>query len=91
MRGISGADFTCYRQARLAGLRGTYRAFLASKLQDLVSIVHRPETVNVPVVNLRVSAVRLLSSYPCDPVGSGHVEQGAQRNETLTVLRGEMP
>jgi len=55
MRGISGADFICYRQARHAGLRGTYRAFLASKLQDLISIVHRREDMNVPVVNFRVS------------------------------------
>jgi len=55
MRGISGADFACYRQSRQAGLRGTYRAFLASKLQDLKSIVHRAEDMNVPVVNLRVS------------------------------------
>jgi len=56
MRGISGADFVCYRQARLAGLGATYRAFLASKLQDISSIVHRPEDMNVPVVNLRVGS-----------------------------------
>lgn len=53
MRGVSGADFACYRQARLAGLTGTYRAFVASKLQDLSSIVHRPDDMSVPIVNLR--------------------------------------
>jgi len=55
MRGVSGADFACYRQSRLAGLRGTYRAFVASKLQDLNSIVHRPDDMDVPIVNFRVT------------------------------------
>jgi len=57
MRGVSGADFACYRQARLARLHGTYRAFIASKLQDLSSIVHRAGDMNVPIVNLRVCSV----------------------------------
>jgi hypothetical protein len=53
MRGISGADHSCYRESHDAGLSGTYRAFLASKLQDLSSIVHRPEDRRLPVVNLK--------------------------------------
>lgn len=31
MKGISGADFACYRQARRAGLLGTFKAFLSSR------------------------------------------------------------
>ena len=33
MNGIRGADFTCYRQAREAGLLGTYRSVLVQKGQ----------------------------------------------------------
>jgi len=55
MRGVSGADLMCYQQAKQAGLSGTYRAFLASKLQDLRSIVHRAEDMHVPIVNYKVS------------------------------------
>lgn len=31
MKGISGIDYACYRQARRAGLLGTFKAFLSSK------------------------------------------------------------
>ncbi|MEQ2157783.1 hypothetical protein GOODEAATRI_005352 [Goodea atripinnis] len=54
MRGIRGADFQCYQQARSMGLTSTYRAFLSSHLQDLVTIVRKPDRHNLPVVNLRV-------------------------------------
>lgn len=30
-QGLRGADFQCYRQARRAGLLGTFRAFLTSR------------------------------------------------------------
>lgn len=53
MRGIRGADFQCFQQARAAGLAGTFRAFLSSRLQDLYSIVRRADRTGVPVVNLR--------------------------------------
>lgn len=54
LRGIRGADLQCFQQARAAGLAGTFRAFLSSRLQDLHSIVRRADRAAVPVVNLRV-------------------------------------
>lgn len=56
MRGIRGADFQCFQQARAVGLAGTFRAFLSSRLQDLYSVVRRADRTGVPVVNLRVGA-----------------------------------
>uniref|UniRef100_A0A7M4FW66 Collagenase NC10/endostatin domain-containing protein n=1 Tax=Crocodylus porosus TaxID=8502 RepID=A0A7M4FW66_CROPO len=53
MRGIRGADFQCFQQAREVGLTGTFRAFLSSRLQDLYSIVRRADRSSVPIVNLR--------------------------------------
>uniref|UniRef100_A0A8C0IQR1 Collagenase NC10/endostatin domain-containing protein n=1 Tax=Chelonoidis abingdonii TaxID=106734 RepID=A0A8C0IQR1_CHEAB len=52
MRGIRGADFQCFQQARAVGLTGTFRAFLSSRLQDLYSIVRRADRSGVPIVNL---------------------------------------
>lgn len=31
LQGMRGADFQCYRQARRAGLLGTFRAFLTAR------------------------------------------------------------
>uniref|UniRef100_A0A3P9CGE2 Collagen alpha-1(XVIII) chain n=1 Tax=Maylandia zebra TaxID=106582 RepID=A0A3P9CGE2_9CICH len=53
MRGIRGADFLCFQQARAIGLKGTFRAFLSSKLQDLYTIVRRSDRDSVPIVNLK--------------------------------------
>nr|AXE43014.1 recombinant human endostatin [synthetic construct] len=53
MRGIRGADFQCFQQARAVGLAGTFRAFLSSRLQDLYSIVRRADRAAVPIVNLK--------------------------------------
>lgn len=53
MRGIRGADFQCYQQARSRGLTSTYRAFLSSHLQDLATIVRKADRSNMPVVNLK--------------------------------------
>uniref|UniRef100_A0A8C3AUN7 Collagenase NC10/endostatin domain-containing protein n=1 Tax=Cyclopterus lumpus TaxID=8103 RepID=A0A8C3AUN7_CYCLU len=53
MRGIRGADFQCYQQARSMGLTSTYRAFLSSHLQDLATIVRKADRSDMPVVNLR--------------------------------------
>uniref|UniRef100_A0A667YLV4 Collagenase NC10/endostatin domain-containing protein n=1 Tax=Myripristis murdjan TaxID=586833 RepID=A0A667YLV4_9TELE len=53
MRGIRGADFLCFQQARAVGLKGTFRAFLSSKLQDLYSIVRKSDRDNLPIVNLK--------------------------------------
>lgn len=59
LRGIRGADFQCFQQARAVGLAGTFRAFLSSRLQDLYSIVRRADRASVPIVNLRVGAAAL--------------------------------
>lgn len=59
MRGIRGADFQCYQQARSMGLTSTYRAFLSSHLQDLATIVRKADRTDMPVVNLRVR------THPC--------------------------
>uniref|UniRef100_A0A674D374 Collagenase NC10/endostatin domain-containing protein n=1 Tax=Salmo trutta TaxID=8032 RepID=A0A674D374_SALTR len=53
MRGIRGADFQCYQQARAMGLTATYRAFLSSHLQDLATIVKKGDRYNMPVINLK--------------------------------------
>nr|XP_057924239.1 collagen, type XV, alpha 1b isoform X3 [Doryrhamphus excisus] len=53
MKGIRGADFQCYQQARAMGLTSTYRAFLSSHLQDLATIVRKADRSDMPVVNLR--------------------------------------
>ncbi|XP_034951100.1 collagen alpha-1(XVIII) chain isoform X3 [Chelonus insularis] len=52
MHGLSGADFACYRQARRAGLRGTFRAFLSSRVQNVDSIV-RSSDRDLPIVNIK--------------------------------------
>ncbi|XP_049809823.1 collagen alpha-1(XV) chain-like [Schistocerca nitens] len=52
MHGIRGADNACYRQARRAGFRGTFRALLASRVQNADSIV-RPADRSLPVVNTK--------------------------------------
>lgn len=54
MRGIRGADYLCFQQARAIGLKGTFRAFLSSKLQDLYTIVRRADRDHIPIVNLKV-------------------------------------
>ncbi|XP_017128344.1 collagen alpha-1(XVIII) chain isoform X5 [Drosophila elegans] len=52
LQGIRGADFACYRQGRRAGLLGTFKAFLSSRVQNLDTIV-RPADRDLPVVNTR--------------------------------------
>uniref|UniRef100_A0A8B9EVA8 Collagen alpha-1(XV) chain-like protein n=1 Tax=Amazona collaria TaxID=241587 RepID=A0A8B9EVA8_9PSIT len=46
------ADFQCFQQAQLAGLTSTYRAFLSSHLQDLVTVVRKTDR-HLPIVNLK--------------------------------------
>lgn len=71
MRGIRGADFLCFKQARAIGLKGTFRAFLSSKLQDLYSIVRKSDRDRMPIVNLKVRYCRLrlrcISSFIQNP------------------------
>ena len=52
MRGVRGADYSCYRQARNSNLQGTFRAFLSSWVQNLDSIVKYSDR-NLPVVNTK--------------------------------------
>ncbi|KAK7065734.1 Collagenase NC10 and Endostatin [Halocaridina rubra] len=52
MTGVRGADYACYREARKAGLRGTFRALLTSRVQNLDSIVRYSDR-DLPVVNLK--------------------------------------
>ena len=54
MHGIRGVDYECYRQSRRYNIKGTFRAFLASRLQNLDSIV-RMQDAKLPIVNLKVS------------------------------------
>lgn len=60
MRGISGVDLQCHHQAQVANLQGTFRAFLSSDTQSLISVVKRTDR-NLPLVNLKVSSRFLLA------------------------------
>uniref|UniRef100_A0A3Q0QQW3 Collagen, type XV, alpha 1b n=1 Tax=Amphilophus citrinellus TaxID=61819 RepID=A0A3Q0QQW3_AMPCI len=71
MRGIRGADFQCYQQARSVGLTSTYRAFLSSHLQDLATVVRKSDRNDMPVVNLRGQV--LFSSWMSIFSGNGGV------------------
>ena len=55
MRGIRGADEKCYKQAKQVGKKGTYRAFLSTKTQDLASLVYYDIDKSVPIVNMKVN------------------------------------
>ncbi|XP_017487980.1 PREDICTED: collagen alpha-1(XV) chain-like, partial [Rhagoletis zephyria] len=52
MHGVRGADYECFRQSRRANLKGTFRAFMAARVQNIDSIV-RSKDAKLPVVNLR--------------------------------------
>lgn len=58
MHGIRGADYACYRQAKRAGLRGTFRAFLSSRVQNVDSIVRLGDR-DLPIVNIKVITIEL--------------------------------
>ncbi|NWR80071.1 COIA1 protein, partial [Centropus unirufus] len=77
MRGIRGADFQCFQQARQVGLAGTFRAFLSSRLQDLYSIVRRADRAAVPIVNLQDEV--LFSNWEALFTGSGAPLQAGAR------------
>lgn len=55
MQGIRGADYLCFTQAQAIGMKGTFRAFLSAKLQDLHSIVRKADRDRLPIVNLKVA------------------------------------
>ncbi|XP_060519711.1 collagen alpha-1(IX) chain-like isoform X2 [Cylas formicarius] len=52
VHGVRGADYACYRESRRAGLKGTFRAFLSSRVQNVDSIVRQADR-RLPVSNLR--------------------------------------
>ncbi|XP_074601335.1 uncharacterized protein LOC141855275 isoform X2 [Brevipalpus obovatus] len=52
LRGIRGADYECHRQANRYNVKGIFRAFLASRLHNLDTIV-RSQDSNLPVINLK--------------------------------------
>lgn len=56
LHGIRGADYECYRQSRRVNMRGTFRAFLASRVQNLDSIVRFKDS-KLPIVNIKVSEI----------------------------------
>lgn len=60
MGGVSGADMICFQEAVDAGLKGTYVAFLSSRVQDLKHIVHRKEDHALPIVNMMVRQKSLI-------------------------------
>lgn len=62
MHGIRGADYACYRQARRAGLRGTFRAFLSSRVQNVDSIVRLGDR-DLPIVNIKVIGSNIFLYY----------------------------
>lgn len=62
MHGIRGADYACYRQARRAGLRGTFRAFLSSRVQNVDSIVRLGDR-DLPIVNIKVISVFIIFAF----------------------------
>lgn len=55
MMGLRGFDYECYRQSRRSSYRGTFRAMLASRTQNIDSIV-RTSDRDLPVVNIKVSS-----------------------------------
>ena len=48
--GIRGADYECHRQAKKANLKGSFRAFLSGRDQNLESIV-KSKDAHLPLVN----------------------------------------
>ena len=58
--GLRGFDYECYRQARRANYRGTFRALLSSRTQNVDSIVG-PDYRSRPVVNTNVRRTALIS------------------------------
>lgn len=52
VHGIRGADYECHRQAKRANLKGTFRAFLSGRDQNLETLV-RAKDSKLPVVNIK--------------------------------------
>ncbi|KAH7637472.1 collagenase-like protein [Dermatophagoides farinae] len=52
MHGVRDVDYECFRQSRRANLKGTFRAFITSRVQNLDSLV-RARDSRLPVVNMK--------------------------------------
>lgn len=75
MHGIRRVDYACYRQGRRAGFRGTFRAFLTSKIQNLNSIVRYADR-HLPVVNTQ--SEMLFKSFSDLFKGNGELSSDAK-------------
>lgn len=53
MQGVRDVDYECFRQSRRANLKGSFRAFITSRVQNLDGLV-RPRDSRLPLVNLKV-------------------------------------
>ncbi|KPI91743.1 Collagen alpha-1(XV) chain [Papilio xuthus] len=76
MHGVRRADYACYRQARRAGFKGTFKALLTSRIQNLDSTVRYSDR-HLPVVNTRGEL--LFKSFAEIFDGSGGLMSGAPR------------
>ncbi|CAK1586369.1 unnamed protein product [Parnassius mnemosyne] len=76
MHGVRRADYACYRQARRAGLKGTFKALLTSRIQNLDSTVRYSDR-HLPVVNMRGDV--LFKSFSDIFDGSGGLMSGSPR------------
>uniref|UniRef100_A0A1E1WFV1 Collagenase NC10/endostatin domain-containing protein n=4 Tax=Pectinophora gossypiella TaxID=13191 RepID=A0A1E1WFV1_PECGO len=76
MHGVRRADYACYRQARRAGYRGTFRALLTSRIQNLDSTVRYSDR-HLPVVNSEGDV--LFKSFSDIFDGNGGVMAGTPR------------
>ncbi|KAI5645534.1 collagenase NC10 and endostatin domain-containing protein [Phthorimaea operculella] len=81
MHVLRRADFACYRQARRAGLRGTFRAFLTSRIQNLDSTVRYADR-HLPVVN--IEGEMLFKSFSDIFDGNGGIMAGTTRIYSFT-------
>ncbi|KAI7688415.1 hypothetical protein SSS_02152 [Sarcoptes scabiei] len=52
MHGTRDVDYECFRQSRRANLKGTFRAFVTSRVQNLDSLI-RLKDLRLPIVNLK--------------------------------------
>lgn len=50
--GIRGADYECHRQSKKANMKGSFRAFLSGRDQNLESIV-KSKDAHLPLVNIK--------------------------------------
>lgn len=76
MKGISGIDYACYRQARRAGLLGTFKAFLSSKWVVIVLSTHYI-SIKTKIVFFRVQNLET-------------IVQASDRNLPVVNTRGDI-